>query len=262
MLRRVVVLVCLAAVPISHAAANPLPAATYTVTLNGTEVSSAPGSFGGSGALGELAPLPNPSAHAHVNGVGQTFAEMIYWFRIDGPVPDAHVPVVITGQLHISAGGAVFAQNMVWGTTAQLIAQSYDGQLFGGSPLSQVDNQFQSVDCNPASEGPIATPPPIGSCAATLQDATVVLHLDTLTGADNRVVLNAAANNQEHFVANFDSLVDPIISFAPGFDPTGYTILLSDGVGNALPEPGTAALLGMAGALVLARRLTRPGEGR
>ena len=61
------------------------------------------------------------------------------------------------------------------------------------------------MDCNPGAEGPTALPPPIATCGATLQDAAVVLELDTLTGADNRAVLNAASNNQEHFVAAFEA---------------------------------------------------------
>jgi PEP-CTERM motif-containing protein len=245
---RFLLLLVLLALPLTRAAASPLPQATYSVTLNGVEVSQVSGSFASGGALGSIASLPNPSAHAHVEGTAQSFEQMIYWFRIDGPSPGAHVPVVITGNVSISAGGAVFAQNLVWGTTAQLIAQSYDGQLLGGSPLNNIDSEVASVDCNPASEGPISTPPPIGSCSATVQSEPVILHLDAIVGADNRVVLNAATNNKENFVAHFDALVDPTISLGAGVDPSLFTILLSDGVGNTVPEPGTALLIGLGSA--------------
>jgi hypothetical protein len=53
--------------------------------------------------------------------------------------------------------------------------------------------------------------------------------------------------------------IDPVISFAPGFDSTGYTIVLTSGVGNSpvasTPEPGTFVSLAGAGtALLLLRR--------
>jgi hypothetical protein len=254
MLLRVLAAVCLCAVPF-WAAADPIPDATYSVILNGNTVGSAPGSYGSPDLVGDVLNLPNPSVHAHVTGAGSSFEQLNYFFRIEGPADGMHVPIVINGSLHLSAAGGVFAQNKIWGTTAQLIAQSYTAQLFDPN-LDQLDYQFQTVDCSASSEGPIPQPPPIGSCSSVLQDATVVLHLDTLTGADNRVVLNAAANNQENFVANFDTSVDPIISFAPGFDPTGYRILLSDGIGNTLPEPG-AGLLAALTALLLLRRAVR-----
>jgi hypothetical protein len=179
-----------------RAAADPIPDATYSVTINGAVVGNGPGSYGGPNVSGQLTSFPEPSASATVIGGGQAFAQMIYWFRVDGPTPGAHVPIVITGSLHLSAGGAVFAKDLIWGTTAQLVAQSYDGQLLGaiggGPQLNQVDYQFATVDCNAGAEGPIPVPPPIATCGATLQDATVVLHLDTVTGADNRVAMNAA----------------------------------------------------------------------
>jgi len=47
-----------------------------------------------------------------------------------------------------------------------------------------------------------------------------------------------AANNQEAFSASFDALVDPVISFAPGFAATGYSSTLSDGAGiMRFPNP-------------------------
>jgi hypothetical protein len=148
----------------------------------------------------------------------------------------------------------VFLQDQIWGVTAQVNAQSLDGPL--GPGVGAVDSASSSVDCSPISEGPIPMPPPIPSCPATVQDQAVLLTLTTLSGADNRVSLVASANNMESFSADFDAQVDPVISFAPGFDATGYSIELSDGVGNAVPEP-SAVLTTCTGAFVLLLRSRR-----
>ena len=84
----------------------------------------------------------------------------------------------------------------------------------------------------------------------------MLLTLNTLTGADNLVAMNVATNNQETFTADFDAVVDSVISYAPGFAAAGYTITPSDGVGIYVPEPGDGLLTSAAvGALLrLGRR--------
>lgn len=235
-----------------EAHAGPLPDATYSVTFNNGTPITAPGSYSTPGGeVGEVLTSPQPSAHARVAGVGTSVVQMTYWFRVDGPA-NTQVPVQIAGRVAINAGGAVFLKDYVWGVTAQLIAQSFDGPL--GPGVGQIDSKFATVDCSPTSVGNVPVSPPIPSCSAVSQDENVTLSLTALTGADNHVVLNAAANNQESFFANFDSLVDPVISFAPGFDSTGFTIVLSDGVGNTVPEPSSPWCLAL---LPLVARLRR-----
>jgi hypothetical protein len=250
MIRRTFVALCLAAVPLAQAAGGPLPDPTYATTFNQVQVGSTPGNYGAGGLTGTIATVPQPMIHAHLEGQGTSFVEEIYWFRVVGPA-GVEVPIQISGAIHIDLVGAVFQQNKIWGTTAQLIGQSYDGEILGGGFVNQVDYQLATLDCNPGAEGPIASPPPIATCSGTKQDANPVLILKTKPGGDNRVVMNAAVNNQEAFHASFDSVVDPIISFAPGFDSTGFTIIFNEGIGNSAPEPG-AALLVLLGALTLA----------
>jgi hypothetical protein len=248
MIRRTFVALCLAGVPLAQAAAGPLPDPSYITTFNQVQVGSTPGSFGSGGTTGTIATVPNPMIHAHLEGQGTSTLQETYWFRVVGPA-GVEVPIQISGSLHIDLVGAVFQQNEIWGTTAQLVAQSFDGEL--GPGVGQVDSQFATLDCGPGAEGPIASPPPIATCSATKQDSNPVLILKTRSGGDNRVTMTASVNNQEAFHASFDSVVDPIISFAPGFDSTGFTIIFNEGIGNSAPEPG-AALLVLLGALTLA----------
>jgi hypothetical protein len=145
---------------------------------------------------------------------------------------------------------------MIWGVSASISAQAFDGPL--GGLVNEIDNEVRILSCNPNSVGPIPVPLPIPSCPATIQGEPFALTLNTQAGGDNRVTLNATANNQELFFADFEAQVDPVISFAPGFDATGYSIELSEGVGNSVPEPGAAPMtLAGAGVLLLMRRTQR-----
>jgi len=215
----ILIVLGIAVLPLSPASSNPLPAATYDISFdNGTPI-TLPGTFSLGAKSAEIENLPAPLVSAHVIGQGSAFAQMLYWFRVNGPVANVPVPINITGHVLVSAGNAVFQQSMIWGVAASLIGISFDGQL--GPGLNQVDYQFGNVDCGPISVGPVPVPLPIPSCAATFQNQPIVLTLNTLTGADNEISMIASVNNQEAFAANFDALVDPVISFAPGFDATG-----------------------------------------
>jgi hypothetical protein len=237
-----------------------VPAAEYEVTLNQGAPFTAPGEYVAAGASGEIQALPAPLAVARVVGSGTSHARVQYFFRVNGP-PGADVPIRIDGRIEIDAGGAVFEEDMIWGVSASLIAQAYDQVL--GPGANEIDNEVHSIGCNPTSVGPVPVPLPIGSCPATLQGEPVVFTLDTRSNADNRITLLATANNQEAFAADFEALVDPVISFAEGFDATGFSIEVSEGVGNPVPEPAAPWLTSVgAGVLCLARRRRAPAIAR
>jgi hypothetical protein len=248
----------IAACPLAQTS-GAVPAAEYTVTLNGGAPQTGPGTFSSGGAMGEIQNAPAPLVFAHVADQGTSIVQALYYFRVNGPA--AEVPIRIEGLLDISAGGAVFEQNMIWGVSASISAQAFDGPL--GPGVNEIDTEVRQIGCNPISVGPIPVPLPIPTCSATSQDEPFQLTLTTQAGGDNRVSILATANNQEAFFADFDAMVDPVISFAPGFDATGYSIELSEGVGNTVPEPG-GPVLTIAGAglfLLLGRwRRSRPRE--
>ena len=228
-----------------------VPAAEYTVTLNGGAPQTGPGIFNSGGAMGELQNAPAPLVFAHVTDQGTSIVQLLYFFRVNGPA--ASVPIRIDGLLEISAGGAVFEEDMIWGVSASISAQAFDGPL--GPGVNEIDTEVRQIGCNPNSVGPIPVPLPIPTCSATSQDEPFQLTLTTQAGGDNRVSLLVSANNEEAFFADFDALVDPVISFAPGFDATGYSIELSEGVGNTVPEPGGPVLTTVgAGLFLLLRR--------
>jgi hypothetical protein len=213
-----------------------------------------PGTYVLGGVLGEVDPQPAPLAHSHVTGQGTSHAQIVYGFRVNGPALNLEVPIHIDGRIAVDAGNAVFEQDMIWGVSASISAQAFDRPL-GDPDIVEIDTEVRIVSCNPNSVGPIPQPLPIPSCPATFQDEPFVIVLNTRTGGDNRVGLTVAANNQADFSADFDALADPVISFAPGFDSTGYSIELSEGVGNTVPEPGGAWMTSTgAGIFLLLRR--------
>jgi hypothetical protein len=74
------------------------------------------------------------------------------------------------------------------------------------------------------------------------------------------------ATNQPFSTSSAEATLDPVISFGPGFDSTGYSIALSPGIGNdasTVPEPSTWMFLSTATlALVSGRRLRRQDKGK
>jgi hypothetical protein len=247
---RLLAFLSLAACPLAQPSAA-VPAAEYTVTLNQGTPQNGPGTFTSFGASGEVQNVPAPFAFAHVVDQGTSHAQVQYFFRVNGPA--AQVPIRIDGRIEFSAGGALFEEDMIWGVSASIAAQALDGPLGAGS--NEIDSEVRQISCNPNSVGPIPVPLPIPTCSATVQGEDVSLTLLTQAGGDNRVNLLALANNQEAFFADFEVSVDPVISFAPGFDATGYSIELSDGVGNTVPEAGGPLLTATGFGLLLAVRL-------
>jgi hypothetical protein len=235
-----------------------VPAAEYAVTLNGGAPQTGPGTFSSGGATGEIQNDPAPLVFAHVTDQGTSIVQLLYFFRVNGPA--AQVPIQIEGLLEISAGGAVFEEDMIWGVSASISAQAFDAPL--GPGANEIDTQVRSIGCNPASVGPIPVPLPIPTCSATSQNEPFQLTLTTQAGGDNRISMLVSANNQEAFFADFDALVDPVISFAPGFDATGYSIELSEGIGNAVPEPGGPVLTTAGAALFLLLRRRKQSRAR
>jgi hypothetical protein len=88
------------------------------------------------------------------------------------------------------------------------------------------------------------------------------------TGRVNKVTISALAdlNNAQAAPANSlaDALADPVISFAPNFDSTGFRIVFSGGIGNGTVVPAPSSLgmsltmLGILGVMGAYRRLKRP----
>ena len=124
---------CVAACPLSRASGTPLPAAQYTILFNNGTPITTPGTFSLGGLTGEIENTPAPLLFSHVTGPGTSFVQLLYFFRVDGPAPDLPVPIRIAGNVRISAGNAVFQQDKIWGVTAQVNAQAFDGPLGAGT---------------------------------------------------------------------------------------------------------------------------------
>lgn len=151
-------------------------------------------------------------------------AMLIYSFIIDGPVAGTPVEVLVDASVGWSVAGNVV-----------------NGQA------SSVWGAFSSVSVNNAG-GLVSACGESTTCTDNGSSAT--LHAFTNTGDVNSIAVHIVASASNFFVAGNVTTVtvfaDPIISFPAGFDSTGYSIVLSSGIGNgasAVPEPGTRWML-------------------
>ncbi len=229
--------------------ASPLPAASFTAA-DGTQSFS--GTTSGSGPLfgGDVSfvSLPAPSASISTSaGLGQAStvsAEIFYYFEIVGPSDGIPVPISVAATVGYSEAGAKLTgtPSTFFNVFASVtVLPSYDPSalVHGGTSLG--------VGCETGF-----------TCTVTSLSGT--LSANIISGAVNAMQVSAFGaidNSLVNANTSVSAIADPVISFAPGFDATGYSIILSEGIGNspAVPEPATLALLLTgAGAAGLVRR--------
>ncbi len=168
--------------------------------------------------------LPAPRVFATTILSGTAEARMSYDFVVDGP-PGEFIPVVVTSTLSYSASET--------NSLSAWIAQAAVG-ISGGQSGGQFEQIINRSDL------------PVFSKDVVFIDGVI---------SQTLVQVNISAFVADFIVAGThppNSLIsakaDPVISFAPGFDSTGFTIVLPPGVGNsfdsgsATPEPSTLVL--------------------
>jgi hypothetical protein len=176
-------------------------------------------------------------------------AEVVYFFGVAGP-PGVKIPLDIASQVAINVEGDVPPGGRVLPTAYSctsdvLIFLALGGLVPGVGPIL---NDLE----NTSGGGPNGTPTgPLG--AIQHKDSEI----DTLSGTVYEMLITAGCSviqGDSPQVATVDAAVDPVVSFAPGFDSTGFTLEFSPGIGNsspsaAAPEPSTLTLLslGLAG---------------
>jgi uncharacterized protein YbjQ (UPF0145 family) len=183
-------------------------------------------------ATAVVLPSPNATVSASVSGAGgatDASVALTYWFGVtylNGLPSVTQVPVIIT------ASGEV-TQTIISGS-ANIAQLSFNGLLIG-SACTQVPNGGMCLATEQASFS-VATPKTL------LLDTPYSLYLS----------LFVAANTTDFGALDYQSgFIDPIITFAPGFDATGFQLVFSPGVGNTAAVPGPIAGAGLPG-LILA----------
>ena len=181
-----------------------------------------------------LMPFPTAAADVSIKGIGaaNAIASVRYLVQVNGPTPNVVVPLQLESTVTWLQVGLTNDTNYV------AAAQIWVGRP-PGQPLNVVNGlQFLSG----------STPPTGGG------SSTSVVEIDSNVGVPFIVQVDATSEvstlNPFGGVPSLTALnvmADPVISFAPGFDSTGYTLQFSPGVGNGtVPEPSTLTLLGIA----------------
>jgi hypothetical protein len=168
-------------------------------------------------------------------------ANVGYSFEVLGGNPGDQVPLLIFTNLFTSVSntggdGLGFAEILIY---------TNNGNTFLGN----------RVACTAENGTCIGSPPNefSGSFGVTVSSGAVnQLGLEIEVGAANRGVNGEAAS----------AIADPMITIDPNFaGAANYSLEFSPGVGNevgpGIPEPGTLALLGCGGALLLLRRRSK-----
>lgn len=219
--------------------------------------------------------LPSVSAGAttqtdHVSQDAAGLAQIVYYYQVlcESCSPGTIVPMGAAG-----SAAVIFTPGSAHGTvTYGIIAGA---NVYGYNPLTSSDNvDIDSVSISQGLQVCEVTWSGFGACAGssnafgTRFEAKVgtVYQIDMTANAsvrlDNQVIFPGALPPQ------LQVYVDPVISFAPSFDSTGYSLAFSSGIANesaTAPEPATWLLLSTAAlGWGLGRRLrsllTSPGS--
>jgi hypothetical protein len=202
-----------AAATISAEGANStLPGPTFSTTGNGTISLSPDASVFASAVIG-----PGES--------GGSSATLSYDFEITGPA-NADAIIDITGETLVAYYGV--ASGSYFNVSA--------GIALGGGGLQSA---FCSSGYNPS------------DCVLGVDD-TIVQGIDDNTEYTLNLSADVSAENYyTGATTTVTALVDPMISFDPSFNSTGFSLEISPGVGNELisasvPEPSTLIMTGAA----------------
>jgi hypothetical protein len=198
-------------------------------------------------------------------------ADLLYYFVVEGPPNtnnNVHVPLTITSTVGYSETGAITEGNNALLTFWDAIAAVEVGAYVGSSYAGPVEYTYGVPGYINSLLGSSTT---ANYSPDSARNSTTV-SWDYQTQAVYAIQIYAEASVYQPYPQAGQSIsvhafADPVVSFAPGFDSTGYTLEFSAGIGNsypsatAAPEPSTlvlsSILFGTFGIVGAYRRLRR-----
>jgi hypothetical protein len=183
---------------------------------------------------------------------------------------------VVAGPGYVNAADSIvtdaysFAVSGPSGATASLTIGAYAAYSATGVVVSDHGSTLWGASAAVSFEDdPVATTLNNPTPGSLSYGRAGVLFVNVLADSIYTITVSAqaSANNQEvNAITDVIAYADPQVSFAPGFNSTGYSLEFSPGVGNGpprdsiaipVPEPGTLTLVGLGAAGLFARARRR-----
>jgi hypothetical protein len=186
----------------------------------------------------------DPTLQTKFSNYTQITAEVAYFYEVHGPPSTTPIPIVLNTYVEFLSSVGTNRSYSIQGTAqTRLDGVSASGFLVATSAVSD------------------STRPPAATQLFTY--AFPNTQYDIALIANNLTTYNNGTPGYDPAISA-SVFIDPVLSFAPGFDSTGYAITFSDGIGNgatpAVPEPATFGMF--AGGLFLVWGCRLRGKGR
>ena len=227
----------------------------------------------GAQALATPEPYISAAATTTLNHQAQNAQDSIavtYYYEVlcDTCAAGMLVPLTVGGTME-----AHYVQGTVPPNGTVTIADFAQAWVYGYNPLTMKDDVIvdlaqvglgaNAVDLNVSGMPGVTSPPSgFGFCESTWNEfhsctsgpsGSFGVPFEVTVNTGYSIYLNISvavhASNQPFATDSAEANVDPVISFGPGFDSTGYSLVESDGIGNeasTVPEPATWMLLSTA----------------
>jgi hypothetical protein len=184
--------------------------------------------FGSQPAMSLAASVTAYPNDPNLSGLSQVTTETAYFFEIHGPSGSTPIPLVLD-----TFDSFTFS---VGSNPSYSVQGAAETRLDGVNSAGVATSTYAVSDMNhpPASTRLYTYALPNTQYDIALIINNLSVYNNGRFGIDSSITASA--------------LVDPVLSFAPGFDSTGFTMSFSDGVSNggatsSAPEPATFAML-------------------